>query len=288
MDQCGPVIQGALLRRRLAELRKQRGLTQDDVAKALEWHTSKLIRIEGGRTGISKVDLDALGRLYGVTDPAFMDELHRLNQGARAKAWWSDFKNDTSNAYLAYVGFEAGACVIRQFQPLAVPGLLQTQAYAESLAHAEHDTDALDRLVRLRLMRQVKLRQRSTPPREIFVLDEAVVHRHVGVRRNRTIMPTQLRHMVSVAEGSEHIDIRIVPFSAGSHVGMLRGAFTLLELDSGLGELLHIECGDHHETVTGEDSRISDVRADFEAILEEALSPDESLSFITDVADGMR
>ncbi|MEV6156951.1 DUF5753 domain-containing protein [Nonomuraea sp. NPDC052129] len=217
-----------------------------------------------------------------------MDELHRLNQGARAKAWWSDFKNDVSNAYLAYVGFEAGASEIRQFQPLAIPGLLQTQAYAESLAHAEHDPDALDSLVKLRLMRQETLRQRSTPPREIFVLDEAVVRRHVGVRRDRTIMPTQLRHMVSVAERSEQINIRIVPFSVGSHIGMLRGAFTLLKFDSGLGELLHIECGDLHETVTGEDPRISDVHADFKAILEEALSPAESLSFITDVADGMR
>ncbi|MEU4235322.1 helix-turn-helix transcriptional regulator [Nonomuraea sp. NPDC026600] len=287
MDQRGPVIQGALLRRRLAELRKQRALTQDDVAKALEWHTSKLIRIEGGRTGISKVDLDALGRLYAVTDSAAMDELHKLNQGARAKAWWSDFKNDVSSAYLAYVGFEAGASTIRQFQPLAVPGLLQTRAYAETLAHAETDADALDKLVRLRLMRQETLRQRLNPPREIFVLDEAVVRRHVGVRRDRAIMPTQLRHMVSIAESSEHISIRVVRFNAGSHVGMLRGAFTLLELDSGLGELLHIECGDVHETVTGDDPRVSDIRADFEAILEEALGPAESLSFITAVADDM-
>ncbi|WP_285779688.1 helix-turn-helix transcriptional regulator [Microtetraspora sp. NBRC 13810] len=287
MDQHGPVVQGALLRRKLTELRRQRRMTQDDVARSLEWHTSKLIRIEGGRTGISKVDLDALGRLYEVTDPPVMEELHVLNQGARAKGWWSDFRKDVSDAYLTYIGYEAGASVIRQFQPLAVPGLLQTKEYAETLAHAETDPVTLGQLVRLRLMRQQTLRRRQVPPCETFILDEAVIRRHVGISRDPTIMPTQLRHMVSVAEGSERISIRVVPFKAGSHVGMLRGAFTLLEFDGGLGEVLHLESSELHETVTGEDPRIADVRADFEAILEEALSPSESLSFINDVARDM-
>ncbi|MBE1586732.1 helix-turn-helix domain-containing protein [Nonomuraea angiospora] len=287
MDQRGPVVQGALLRRRLTELRRQSGLTQEEVARRLEWHTSKLIRIEGGRTGISKVDLDALGQLYGVTDPALMEELRLLNREARSKAWWSSFKNDVSDAYLAYVGFEAGASVIRQFQPLAVPGLLQTEDYAETLAHAAMDADALKQLVKLRMMRQQTLRQRPIPPYEIFVLDEAVIRRRVGISRDRAIMPTQLRHMARVAQESERISIRIVPFETGSHVGMLRGAFTLLEFDSGLGELLHRENGDLHETLTGEDPRISEVRADFEAILGEALDPAESLTLILEAAASM-
>ncbi|QFY12912.1 helix-turn-helix domain-containing protein [Nonomuraea phyllanthi] len=287
MDELGPVIQGALLRRRLAELRRRCGLTQDEVARSLEWHTSKLIRIEGGRTNVSKVDLDALARLYGVTDPATIEQLRLLNQGARAKAWWSDFRKDVSDAYLAYIGFEAGASTVRQFQPLTVPGLLQTEAYAETLAHGGTDMSVLQQLVRLRMRRQQTLKQRSAPPREIFVLDEAVIRRHVGIRRNPAIMPTQLRHMVAVARETEYITIQVVPFDAGSHVGMLRGAFTLLEFEGGLGEVLHLENGDLHETLSGEDPRISDVRADFEAIIEEALDPAESLMLIAEAADCM-
>jgi transcriptional regulator with XRE-family HTH domain len=287
VDELGPVVQGALLRRRLAELRRQSGLTQDEVARSLEWHTSKLIRIEGGRTGVSRVDLDALARLYGVTDSAAIEQLHLLNRGARAKAWWSDFRKDVSDAYLAYIGFEAGASTIRQFQPLTVPGLLQTEAYAETLAHSGTDMSVLRTLVSLRMKRQQMLKQRPTPPHEIFILDEAVIRRHVGIRRDRAIMPTQLRHMISVARESDHITIQVVPFDAGSHVGMLRGAFTLLDFDGGIGEVLHLENGDLHETLSGEDPRISDVRADFEAILEEALDPDESLMLIAEAADSM-
>src|SRR5687768_2968915 len=92
-DQCGPVVQGALLRGKLAELRRASTLTQDMVAKTLEWHPSKIIRIEGGRSGISKVDLDALGRLYGVADTPVMTELQVLHRGARARAWWDDYRD---------------------------------------------------------------------------------------------------------------------------------------------------------------------------------------------------
>jgi len=66
----GPVIQSALLRGKLVSLRKESGLTQQQVAEALEWSPSKLIRVEGGGSSITKVDLDALLTQYGVTsDP---------------------------------------------------------------------------------------------------------------------------------------------------------------------------------------------------------------------------
>ena len=56
----GPVVQSALLRNELVRLRKERKMTQETVAENLEWSPSKLIRVEGGRSSITKVDLDAL------------------------------------------------------------------------------------------------------------------------------------------------------------------------------------------------------------------------------------
>lgn len=46
----GPVVQSALLRSELVRLRKECGLTQEQVATNLEWSPSKLIRVEGGRS----------------------------------------------------------------------------------------------------------------------------------------------------------------------------------------------------------------------------------------------
>ena len=45
----GPVVQSALLRGELIRLRREGGLTQEQVAAQLEWSPSKLIRVEGGR-----------------------------------------------------------------------------------------------------------------------------------------------------------------------------------------------------------------------------------------------
>src|SRR5579863_7414969 len=129
----GPVVQSMLLRGELVRLRKDSGLTQEQVASALEWSPSKLIRVEGGRSSITKVDLDALLTSYGVTSESTRERLHLLNKGARAGGWWDKYRDDVAPTYLSYVGFEAGAAFIRQFQSLFVPGLLQTVEYAEAV-----------------------------------------------------------------------------------------------------------------------------------------------------------
>ena len=129
----GPVVQSALLRNELVRLRKESRLTQEQVADALEWSPSKLIRIEGGRSSITKVDLDALLSTYGVTSEGRREQLQALNRGTRERAFWNKYRDDIEPNYLNYVGLEAGAAFIRAFESSYVPGLLQTAAYAEAL-----------------------------------------------------------------------------------------------------------------------------------------------------------
>src|ERR1700744_6187219 len=105
----GPVVQSALLRNELIRLRKDSGLTQDLVAQRLDWSPSKLIRVEGGRSSITKVDLDALLSTYGMTSESQRERLQALNRGARERAWWLSYRDQFSPAYLEYVGYEAGA-----------------------------------------------------------------------------------------------------------------------------------------------------------------------------------
>ena len=107
-------------------MRRESGLTQEQVAAELEWSPSKLIRVEGGRSSITKVDLDALLTKYGVTSESTRERLQPLNRGARERGWWDKYRDDVSPTYLNYVGFEAGAAFIRQFQSGFLPGLLQT------------------------------------------------------------------------------------------------------------------------------------------------------------------
>jgi transcriptional regulator with XRE-family HTH domain len=280
-------VQSALLRNELTRLRKDKGLTQEQVAADLEWSPSKLTRIEGGRNPVTKVDLDALLNSYGVTSESQRERLQALNRGARERGWWSKYRSDISDAYLRYVGYEAGAALIRQFQGSAVPGLLQTREYAEVVTDAFTVPTMVRPVVDLRLQRQAELGQRSDPPRQHFVLDEGLVHRRVGVQRDPTIMPNQLRHIADMAEGSDRITVRIIPFESGEHGG-LAGPFTLLEFDGNLSDMLYLDAGRTAiATIEGDDPRIAEYADVFESLQETALSADESVTLLRRVAEEM-
>lgn len=284
----GPVVQSMLLRGELVRLRKDSGLTQEQVAGALEWSPSKLIRVEGGRSSITKVDLDALLTVYGITSESRRDQLQSLNRGAREHAWWDTYKDDVSPAYLNYVGLEAGAAFIRQFQNAFIPGLLQTEDYASAVTRVGSvEPGQVDRLVGLRMRRQSELARRSAPPRQYFVIDEAVIRRHIGIKKDRMIMPAQLRHIADKAERDERVTIRVIPFGTDAHPGLF-GPFTLLEFDGGLPDVLYLDAGrGDFNVVSGNDPRVAAYRDDFEDLLEDALPADKSIEFIRAVAEEM-
>ncbi len=283
----GPVVQSAVLRSELVRLRKERGLTQEQVAGNLEWSASKLIRVEGGRSSITKVDLDALLGQYGVTSESQRERLSNLNRGARAVGWWNAYRNDASAPYLSYVGYEAGAAFIRQFPGTVVPGLLQTPEYARALTVVfVEERSKVDSVVGLRLQRQSELAHRGTSPRQYYVLDEAVIRRHIGIQEDRAIMPDQLTHIVNRARDDERITVRVIPFDAGAHAG-LSGPFTLLEFDGGLPDLLYLDAGREVIGMISGDDRIAEYADTFESLVEAALSAEDSLEFIRSAAAEM-
>lgn len=284
----GPVVQSAQLRGELVRLRKESDLTQEQVAGDLEWSPSKLIRVEGGRSSITKVDLDALLAKYGVTSESTRERLQSLNRGARERAWWDKYRDDISSTYLDYVGFEAGAAFIREFESGYVPGLLQTRQYAEAITDFSVNAARVKPIVELRLQRQAQLAQRAPQPRRYYVVDEAVIRRSVGISKDPAIMPDQLRAMADAAERDDLLTLRVMPFSAGAHRG-LSGPFTLLEFDGGLPDVLYIDAGRmaFASMVSGSDPHVAEYRDDFEKLLEDALPADKSLELIRNVAEDM-
>jgi transcriptional regulator with XRE-family HTH domain len=282
----GPVVQSAMLRNELIRLRKENGLTQEQVAEALEWSPSKLIRVEGGRSSVTKVDLDALLTKYGVSSESHRERLQALNKGARERPWWAAYRDDLDPTYVEYVGYEAGAAFIREFESGYVPGLLQTQAYAGVLT--THSVDALRSApaVKLRMQRQAEMARRSAPPRQYHVIDEAVIRRHVGISQDPAIMPQQLLHIAERAQAEELLTVRVIPFSAGAHRG-LSGPFTLLEFDGSMPDLLYLDAGRELALITGSDPRIGEYADDFEVLLESTLSASDSIEFLREVAEAM-
>jgi transcriptional regulator with XRE-family HTH domain len=282
----GPVVQSALLRTELTRLRKERGLTQEQVAQDLDWSPSKLIRVEGGRSSVTKVDLDALLTEYGISSESHRERLQALNRGARERAWWTGYRENLDPTYMEYVGYETGATFIRQFQSGYVPGLLQTPEYAEVLTANSVDAVRAGSAIRVRLQRQHEMAKRSNPPRQYHVIDEAVIRRHVGISQDPAIMPNQLRHIADRTEGEELLTVRVVPFRVGAYPG-LSGPFTLLEFEGAMPDLLYLDAGREVSLITGSDPRIGAYADDFEAVLENSLPAAESIALLRQAAEDM-
>ena len=121
---------------------------------------------------------------------------------------------------------EGEAHTLRIWQPLIIPGLLQTADYARALFAAAGADDAkADDLVALRLERQSIL-DRAEPAHVVTVLDEPVLRKLVG---SPAIMYEQLTHLIGRAE-RPNVSVEVVPASTGANAG-LSGGFQLASCD---------------------------------------------------------
>ncbi|MFI0352940.1 helix-turn-helix domain-containing protein [Actinomadura sp. 9N407] len=283
----GPIVQSALLRTELVRLRKEKGMTQEQVARTLEWSPSKLIRVEGGKNAITRTDLQALLMAYDVTSESRQERLQTLARGAREPAWWNKYKGEIDDAFLTFVGYSAGASYIRGFHGTLIPGLLQTREYAEVMSTGIVSQSERSLAVRVRMQRQEELARRDNPPRQHYILDEAAIRRHVGVGVDPGIMPVQLKEIADGAEARDDLMIRVVPFSVGAHLG-LYGPFTLLEFEGGLSDVLYMEGRPGTSVmVTGDDQQVTDYRDHFETLLDVALPADKSIALIRQTAEDL-
>jgi transcriptional regulator with XRE-family HTH domain len=120
--RCNPEQNPTLRGRRLAmELQRRReatGMSREEVARQLEWSTSTLFRIETGRNRPQPGNVRTLLELYGVTGPE-RDGLIQLTRDARQPGWWHSFRDVLPNPYEVYIGLEAGAASLRNFEPIA-------------------------------------------------------------------------------------------------------------------------------------------------------------------------
>lgn len=280
-----PAVQRRRLRIGLQRARTQAKLTQKEVADELGWSLTKLIRIENGKVSISKNDLNGLLRYYGITDPGIIRNFQQMAQASRRQPW-SEYRGVLNPDFMAYLAYEGSASVIQQFHPMLVPGLLQAEPYARrliwSLADGTSD-EVLERQTEARLRRQGLL-DRDDPPRLSFVIDEAVIPRGFSKDpEDLAIMRGQIEHLKDL-NTRPYIDIQILPFKSGAHVG-LNGPFVILEFpDAEDPDLLYLE-NVHKSVATRDDeSRIASYRESFKELERLSMSGPDVIRFLDDAA----
>ena len=123
-----PTVRGRRLIREIERLRHESGLSMETAAQRLGWSTSKLYRLENGRSRITTDDLADMLDLYGVRSPQ-REALIQLGRDARRRGWWTAYSDVFTGSYIA---MEAEAASIRINAHL-VPGIFQTPGYAHEM-----------------------------------------------------------------------------------------------------------------------------------------------------------
>jgi transcriptional regulator with XRE-family HTH domain len=277
-----------MLRRQLgAELRRLRDAahrTVAEVAGQLGWSESKLSRIETANSGVRRPDLERLLDVYTVDEPE-RSRLLALAGQARQRSWWEAYGDALPDAYETYIGFEAEASSIFTYEAQVVPGLLQTDEYANAVTHADgvvRDSEVINQRVLVRMARQAVL-TRDPPPELWAILDEAILRRPIG---GPDVMRRQLLRLTESAERST-ITLQVLPFSAGAHRA-LAGAFIVLEFASDTGQSLVYSEGMTGGVFRSKPAEVRSYLMSFEALKAASLTPEQSRDFIDAVAHGRK
>jgi transcriptional regulator with XRE-family HTH domain len=222
----GSTVPRRQLGRYLRDLRNQSRLTVRAAAARLEWSEAKIWRIETGQTALRSLDVEAMCKIYGAP-PETTDGLMGLAKETKARGWWHSYGDVIPEGFDVYIGLEEAASQFSWYESELVPGLLQTEDYARAVIGADNpgmDEAQVEQRVRVRIARQALLTRLTTPPVLQVVLNEAILHRPIG---GGEVMTRQLERLAEAGELST-VSIRVMPFSAGLHRGVMSGPFEIL------------------------------------------------------------
>lgn len=257
-------------------------MTQEQVAARMDWHVSKLFRLENARSPrVNWLDIQGLLDLYGVASPQ-REALIQLAKDAKKRGWWTSYQDVFTGSLVA---LEDETHLIRRYSSELVPGLLQTEAYARAVIRAlrpRYDEQSVERRVVARMARQ-QILKRENPLHLDFILNEAVLRRQVG---SEEVMAEQLQALHTAAEGP-HVTLRLLPFETGAHSAM-EGAFTIFSFpEEQYPDVVYIEgmMGDLYlESVES----VNRYRTAFESLRDSAMSPSDTMAFIISKAREFR
>ncbi|MFF2612842.1 helix-turn-helix transcriptional regulator [Kitasatospora sp. NPDC058046] len=241
------------------------GVTREQLSRAASYDVESVRSMEAGRRKptlklLQAADdlCDAKGMLLAAT--AFL-------QPEKFPSFSQDFMK-----------YEPEATVLSSYENQLIPGLLQTEATVRSLLNAHWpplDDDTVEERVAARLARQAILSNQTKS--FSFLIDEFALLRQVGTAAEHK---EQLNHLLDAGK-PRHIDIQVVPARC-LHPGV-NGAFVLLETAD--HERLVYEEGQSMGLLSADPEKVNLLWQRYAMILRQALSPEESATFINKLAE---
>jgi hypothetical protein len=164
---------------------------------------------------------------------------------------------------------------------MVIPGLLQTPAYAHAVIVGETippvAAEQAARRLKVRLRRQHRIYDPTSPLRLWVVLEESALSRAVG---SPDVIREQLEHLNAL--GAEpHITVQVLPCTVGAHPG-ISGQFSILRFaDCPQAGVVCLERFTS-DLYLEKQSDVQHYGMMYDHLQAEALSPDSTRDFITD------
>lgn len=228
MAPTSPVVARWELVRRLRRLREERGYDSAGFARAVGYTPANWSHVEKGRRALTPHSIGPVLELLEV-DPQERAELLALLAAGRERGWWA--RSGLIGPELQrYYGMEYGACSIRSYDSLVVPGILQTEAYARALISADVmiRPAQVDQLVAVRMRRRQRLHG-PDPVELTAVVGEATLLQQIG---GQQVLRDQLEYLAGLLHTRDNIDIRVIPFAATAGAILGGASFHLLDFAS--------------------------------------------------------
>jgi transcriptional regulator with XRE-family HTH domain len=274
-----PNIRKRLIGSQLRRLRESLDLSVEEVAEKLAIGPSSLRRQEYGQTAVSVADVKAYAEIYRIEDPALLSRLLELAKHSRTRGWWSSYDDTVGPTLVDVADAEDLATGIRTWQPLTIPGLLQTRDYSAAVIGVRRglsnpNTLPTDGHIALRERRK-EILDRPKPPEIWAVIGEAAILTPVG---QDGVMRDQLQQLIDLGE-RPNISIQILPFSVGVHAGM-GGAFVVMSFDGTQdGGITYIE-NTGGDAFSDEPEQVSERADRFAHLQAQALPLDETRRYL--------
>jgi transcriptional regulator with XRE-family HTH domain len=278
-----PAVARRWLAYELRRLREDKGLAQRDVGKACGWSGVKVSYLENAQQNVADDDLDKLLPLYEVPEGDRPD-FYAAGEASRQKGWWERYGEDVVPPFFGeFIGLEQGASLIRTFEPMIVPGLLQIRDYmvhAISAGLARRTDRVISQIIEVRTARQEVLTRATNPARLVAVVDESVVRRVVG---GPQVMAAQMRHILDLCR-RENVELYVVPFEHGITPGMNAASQRILHFARSEPAIVYMEASEGAQWIEDQ-AEVDQNDLAFGELVHAALTLDDSLAMIRDAEE---
>jgi hypothetical protein len=203
--------------------RKRANLTGTAVAEELGWSPGKLSKMEHGWRATSSWDYGTLLGKLGA-DRQTRERIQRIASEQDIGHFIRAHDGRLSDNLLCLMIHEQAALTMHKYEPMLIPGLLQTEAYARTIIglEAPRSPDELEVMVETRMRRQSAL-SGTRAPEAVFYINETALRGAIG---GPEVMHDQMMRLAFMCEWTR-VALRVIPMSAASHPA-LNHSFNLM------------------------------------------------------------